>query len=132
MEGRYERKEVVGRGVYGEVFRGHVFQQDEQLVALKKVRSRRSGVHKTTIREIEVLSRVKHENVIRLLAVVRSRPHPANQMLGSVYLVLDYMDKDMSKLLIERGRGLESSEVSTKLQSSDMSCSMTDAVFWAA
>lgn len=112
LEGRYDRKEVIGRGAYGEVFRGHVFQRHDQLVALKKVRSGRSGVHKTTIREIEVLSQTKHENIIGLLAVVRSRPHPANQMLGSVYLVLEYMDMDMSRLLLERGRGLRSTEAS--------------------
>lgn len=108
---QYERKEVIGRGMYGEVFKGHLVRQPNQLVAMKKVRTRRSGVHETTIREIEILKLIQHENVIKLQAVVRSAPHPANNMLGSVYLVLEYMDRDLHSVLEQRGSGLSLKEV---------------------
>ena len=109
---QYERKELIGRGMYGEVFKGHLVRQPNQLVAMKKVQTRRSGVHETTIREIEILKLIQHENVIKLQAVVRSAPHPANNMLGSVYLVLEYMDRDLHSVLEQRGSGLSLKEVS--------------------
>ena len=74
LEGSYERWESIGRGTYGEVFRGHAFRRPEDLVALKKIGAdSEEGVHITALKEIKILQRLCNENIIGLREVVRSQ-----------------------------------------------------------
>lgn len=76
----------------------------DDLVALKKVKveTDKDGFPITAIREIKILQTLKHDNIIRLREIVRSRPHVSNANRGSVYMVFDYMESDLAALLSDR------------------------------
>lgn len=63
---RYVRREKIGEGTYGVVYRAY----DEvtgNIVALKKIRleAEDEGVPSTAIREVSLLKEVSHENVVQ-------------------------------------------------------------------
>lgn len=69
----YSKQKVIGKGTYGEVFLA-TNDRAEQL-ALKKIRmeNEQEGFPITAIREIKLLKRLKHENVICMKEIVRSQ-----------------------------------------------------------
>lgn len=89
---KYERKEKIGEGTYGIVFKARDTTTG-QLVALKQIRleTEDEGVPSTTIREISALRELKHENVVRLLEIAYTD--------GRLTLVFEYLDRDLKKYL---------------------------------
>lgn len=96
-----------------------------EIVALKKVRmdNEKEGFPITAIREIKILKNLDHKNVIRLKEIVTSKvrlytssvflffasnvppehssllqAHASNQNKGSIYMVFEYMDHDLTGL----------------------------------
>lgn len=72
---RFERQEQVGEGTYGQVYRA-VDGETHELVALKKVRmdnEKKEGFPITAIREIKILKKLHHKNVVRLKEIVTSK-----------------------------------------------------------
>lgn len=87
-----------------------------EIVALKKVRmdNEKEGFPITAIREIKILNSLNHTNVIQLKEIVTSRVraaflHPTSfplnlssltglQNMGSIYMVFEYMDHDLTGL----------------------------------
>ena len=71
-----------------------------EIVALKKVRmdNEKEGFPITAIREIKILQKLKHKNVVNLKEIVTSKAQKANDMKGSIYLVFEYMDHDLAGL----------------------------------
>lgn len=65
-----------------------------EIVALKKVRmdNEKEGFPITAIREIKILNSLNHTNVIQLKEIVTSRN------MGSIYMVFEYMDHDLTGL----------------------------------
>ena len=53
----------------------------------------RGGLPISSLREVAILSKIKHVNVVRLFEVVAGRD------LSSVYLVLEYCDQDLGHLV---------------------------------
>lgn len=51
------------------------------------------------MREMKILKKLDHENVLKLIEIVTSKPTPANKNRGSVYLVFEFMDHDLNGLL---------------------------------
>ena len=142
VEDSYEKLRQIGEGTYGQVYLARDVR-DGALVALKRVRmdNEREGFPITAIREIKLLKRLEHPNVIRLKEIVRSqcelfctvfsppfvravfffRDHvrsPSsllfflehrnlikktaskhNNFKGSIYMVFDYMDHDLTGLM---------------------------------
>lgn len=89
----FEKLDKIGQGTYSNVYKARDLITGN-IVALKKVRFDKSepeGV-KFMAREILILCRLDHPNVIKLQGLVTSR------MSSSVYLVLDYMDHDLAGL----------------------------------
>ena len=72
----------------------------QEIVALKKVRmdNEKEGFPITAIREIKILQKLKHKNVVNLKEIVTSKAQKANDMKGSIYLVFEYMDHDLAGL----------------------------------
>ena len=87
---RYERKEKLGEGTYGVVYKA-LDRQTGAFTALKKIRLEREdeGVPSTAIREISLLKEIQHPNVVKLQDVV----HTEDQL----YLIFEHLDMDLKK-----------------------------------
>lgn len=103
----FEKLEQIGEGTYGQVYMAKEIATGD-IVALKKVRmdNEREGFPITAIREIKLLKKLQHENVIKLKEIVTS-PGPerdehgkidGNKYKGSIYMVFEYMDHDLTGL----------------------------------
>lgn len=103
----FEKLEQIGEGTYGQVYMAKEISTGE-IVALKKIRmdNEREGFPITAIREIKILKKLQHQNVIQLKEIVTS-PGPekddqgkpdGNKYKGSIYMVFEYMDHDLTGL----------------------------------
>ncbi|KAM0856974.1 hypothetical protein ACQ4PT_048774 [Festuca glaucescens] len=109
----FEKLEQIGEGTYGQVFMAKDTETKE-IVALKKIRmdNEREGFPITAIREIKILKKLHHQNVIHLKEIVTS-PGPerdeqgkqvdGNKYKGSIYMVFEYMDHDLTGLADKPG-----------------------------
>nr|KYP73202.1 Cyclin-dependent kinase C-2 [Cajanus cajan] len=108
----FEKLEQIGEGTYGQVYMAKEIETGE-VVALKKIRmdNEREGFPITAIREIKILKKLHHENVIKLKEIVTSdgpekdeqgRPGKSsihgNKYKGGIYMVFEYMDHDLTGL----------------------------------
>ncbi|EIW71827.1 hypothetical protein TREMEDRAFT_14841, partial [Tremella mesenterica DSM 1558] len=82
----------VGEGTYGKVYKARN-NESGKFVALKRIRmeGEKDGFPVTAMREIKLLQGLKHVNVVRLVEMMVSK--------GSVYMVLEYMQHDLTGLL---------------------------------
>ncbi|GMI75740.1 cyclin-dependent kinase C;1 [Hibiscus trionum] len=103
----FEKLEQIGEGTYGQVYMAREIKTGE-IVALKKIRmdNEREGFPITAIREIKILKKLHHDNVIKLKEIVTS-PGPekdeqgrpdGNKYKGGIYMVFEYMDHDLTGL----------------------------------
>ncbi|KFK38426.1 hypothetical protein AALP_AA3G111700 [Arabis alpina] len=103
----FEKLEQIGEGTYGQVYMAKDKKTGE-IVALKKIRmdNEREGFPITAIREIKILKKLHHQNVIHLKEIVTSPGRDTddqgkpdnNQYKGGIYMVFDYMDHDLTGL----------------------------------
>nr|CAD1826347.1 unnamed protein product [Ananas comosus var. bracteatus] len=104
----FEKLEQIGEGTYGQVYMARETKTGE-IVALKKIRmdNEREGFPITAIREIKILKKLHHQNVIQLKEIVTSpgpekdeqgKPAEGNKYKGSIYMVFEYMDHDLTGL----------------------------------
>ena len=71
----YERIEQIGEGTYGQVYRARC-KDTNDIVAMKKIRVHHGahwGMPPTVIREIKILKRLVHPNLVRMIEVVSSK-----------------------------------------------------------
>jgi serine/threonine protein kinase len=71
----YERIEQIGEGTYGQVYRAKCLDTG-RIVALKKIRVHHGGywgMPPTVIREIKILKKLQHPNLVEMLEVVSSK-----------------------------------------------------------
>ncbi|XP_033211667.1 cyclin-dependent kinase-like 4 [Belonocnema kinseyi] len=103
---KYENIEVVGEGSYGLVMKCR-HKETGQIVAIKKFLETEEDIHvrKLAFREIRMLRRLRHENLVNLLEVFRRRKR--------FYLVFEYLDHTILDELETVGGGL-SPEVSKR------------------
>ncbi|KAJ7771407.1 Pkinase-domain-containing protein [Mycena maculata] len=82
----------VGEGTFGKVYKAQN-TVTKLHVALKRIRmeSEKEGFPVTAMREIKLLQSLRHENVVRLYEMMVSN--------GSVYMVFEYMDHDLTGIL---------------------------------
>lgn len=92
MEEKYTKKEKLGSGTYGSVYKA-VDNRTGEFVALKimNISEPENGIPATTLREMSVLKSIHHPNVLSMKEVIR-KPN-------SIILVMDYLDSDLFKLL---------------------------------
>ncbi|KAL5556319.1 hypothetical protein UlMin_038555 [Ulmus minor] len=103
----FEKLEQIGEGTYGQVFMARETSTGE-IVALKKIRmdNEKEGFPITAIREIKILKKLNHENIIKLKEIVTSAANEkdeqndqyGNKFKGGVYMVFEYMDHDLTGL----------------------------------
>ncbi|TYH24393.1 hypothetical protein ES288_A03G088500v1 [Gossypium darwinii] len=90
----FEKLEKIGQGTYSTVFRARDLESGK-IVALKKVRFDNFEPESVRFmaREILILHRLDHPNVIKLEGIITSR------MSCSIFLVFEYMEHDITGLL---------------------------------
>ncbi|XP_021084682.2 cyclin-dependent kinase 10 isoform X1 [Mesocricetus auratus] len=90
----FEKLNRIGEGTYGIVYRARDTQTDE-IVALKKVRmdKEKDGIPISSLREITLLLRLRHPNIVELKEVV------VGNHLESIFLVMGYCEQDLASLL---------------------------------
>ncbi|KAL0359991.1 UNVERIFIED_CONTAM: putative serine/threonine-protein kinase [Sesamum radiatum] len=95
----YEKLNKIGQGTYSSVYMARDLTNDKT-VAMKKVRFVKMDPESVRFmaREICILRRLDHPNVMKLDAIVTSR------VSGSLYLVFDYMEHDLAGLLVTAGQ----------------------------
>ena len=102
--------EPVGDGAYGKVFKAYYKGPKEyaikyeipKIVALKKIKTQneKEGFPITALREIMIMKRLRHKNILQLLEVVTSRPCQKNKFKSNAYLVFEYMEHDLCSIIL--------------------------------
>lgn len=101
---KYEVLGIVGEGAYGVVLRCR-HKETNEIVAIKKFKDSEENedVKRTTLRELKVLRMLKQENIVELREAFRRR--------GKLYLVFEYVERNMLELLEEMPNGVPSHKV---------------------
>ncbi|OMJ67605.1 hypothetical protein SteCoe_35187 [Stentor coeruleus] len=101
---KYEVIGVVGEGAYGVVLKCRNKETGE-FVAIKKFKESEEdeSTHKITIREIKILRMIKHESIVQMKEAFRRK--------GRLYLVFEYVEKNLLEILETCQNGLEKSRV---------------------
>lgn len=88
----------IGQGTYSSVYKARDLENNK-LVALKKVRFANMDPESVRFmaREIIILRRLDHPNVMKLEGLITSR------VSGSLYLVFEYMEHDLAGLAATPG-----------------------------
>lgn len=99
----FRRREMIGKGTYGEVSRA-VDKDTGETVALKKMSltlpgeaNQKEGLAVTALRELKVLQKLRHKNVVALKEVVTE--HGRSHIPHEVYLVLEYCESDLAGIV---------------------------------
>ncbi|DBA03440.1 TPA: hypothetical protein N0F65_002848, partial [Lagenidium giganteum] len=98
---KYEVLGVIGEGAYGVVLKCRNKETNE-VVAIKKFKENEEDdpmVRKTTLREVKMLRFLKHNNIVTLKEAFRRK--------GRLYLVFEYMEKNLLEVLEEKPNGVE-------------------------
>ena len=83
---RFKIEEQIGQGAYSIVLRGLDRATDAQ-VAIKKVNHTSPEIKMVLHREIRILQRMNHKNIIRLLDIICEA--------GFTYLIFEYIPYDL-------------------------------------
>ncbi|XP_072970266.1 probable serine/threonine-protein kinase At1g09600 [Typha angustifolia] len=107
----FEKLEKIGQGTYSNVFKARDLETDK-IVALKKVRFVNMDPESVRFmaREIQILRKLDHPNVIKLEGIVTSR------MSCSLYLVFEYMEHDLAGLAATPGLKFTEAQVKCYMQ----------------
>ena len=93
---RYTDLKYIGEGAYGMVVSGYD-NLTSRRVAIKKLSPfEHQCFCQRTLREIKILARFKHENIINIQDVIRSNTF---EQMKDIYLVQQLMECDMYKLI---------------------------------
>lgn len=97
---KFEVLSIVGEGAYGVVLKCR-HKETNEIVAIKKFKDSEENeeVKETTLRELKMLRTLKQENIVELKEAFRRR--------GKLYLVFEYVEKNMLELLEEMPNGVQ-------------------------
>ncbi|CAN7134504.1 unnamed protein product [Brassica rapa subsp. narinosa] len=102
----FEKLEKIGQGTYSSVYKARDLETS-QIVALKKVRFANMDPDSVRFmaREIIILRRLDHPNVMKLEGLITSR------VSGSMYLIFEYMEHDLAGLASTPGVKFSESQI---------------------
>jgi cyclin-dependent kinase-like len=101
---KYEVLGVVGEGAYGVVLKCRN-KENGEIVAIKKFKESEDDdmVKKSTLREVKILRMLKQDNVVQLREAFRRK--------GKLYLVFEYVERNLLEVLEEKPSGLDPEDV---------------------
>lgn len=103
MQSKYEVLGIVGEGAYGKVFKCKN-KENTEFVAMKQFKEVEDDlVKKTMARELKVLQMLKHDNIVEFKEAFKRK--------GNLYLVFEYVEKNLLELLQESPKGLDPSVI---------------------
>jgi len=109
---KYEEIAKIGQGTFGEVFKAKD-RKTGRITALKKIlmENEKEGFPITALRELRTLKLLKHENVVNLIEICRTKgppppgfrkpakSNPHVNHLSTFYLVFEFCEHDLAGLL---------------------------------
>jgi mitogen-activated protein kinase 1/3 len=98
---RYKLIRPIGHGAYGVVISAHD-EKSNKNVAIKKIRRAFDDRvdAKRILREIKLMKRLEHENVIRIIDLIP--PPPNAEEFEDVYIVQELMETDLHRIIHSR------------------------------
>ncbi|KAJ7967977.1 Serine/threonine protein kinase [Quillaja saponaria] len=107
----FEKLDKIGQGTYSSVYRARDLETNN-IVALKKVRFANMDPESVRFmaREILVLRRLDHPNVMKLEGLITSR------VSGSIYLIFEYMEHDLAGLAATPGIHFTEAQIKCYMQ----------------
>ncbi|PIA47138.1 hypothetical protein AQUCO_01400085v1 [Aquilegia coerulea] len=107
----FEKLDKIGQGTYSSVYRARDLETGK-IVALKKVRFVNMDPESVRFmaREIHILRKLDHPNVIKLEGLVTSR------MSSSLYLVFEYMEHDLAGLAASQEKRFTEPQIKCYMQ----------------
>ncbi|XP_027338056.1 probable serine/threonine-protein kinase At1g09600 [Abrus precatorius] len=107
----FEKMDKIGQGTYSSVYRARDLETNK-IVALKKVRFANMDPESVRFmsREIIVLRRLDHPNVMKLEGMITSR------VSGSLYLIFEYMEHDLAGLATLAGMKFTEAQIKCYMQ----------------
>jgi mitogen-activated protein kinase 1/3 len=90
---------ILGHGSYGEVAEGRDLENNGRKVAIKRILGvfEQEADAKRIYREMFILRRLKHPQIIGLLDIIVPRCY---ESFSDLYLVFEYVDTDLYKLIM--------------------------------
>lgn len=100
---KYKGLAKIGQGTFGEVWKARC-QKTQRVVALKKVlmENEREGFPITALREIKILQQLRHENVVELIEICRTKADGRNKKRPEIHLVFEFCEHDLAGLLANK------------------------------
>jgi len=101
---KYKSMAKIGQGTFGEVWKAKC-SQTNRVVALKKVlmENEREGFPITALREIKILQQLRHENVVELIEICRTKPEMNKaKKRPEIHLVFEFCEHDLAGLLANK------------------------------
>ena len=107
----FEKLNHIDEGSYGVVYRARD-KKSGKIVALKKIKmsKQQEGFPLTSVREINILLRLDHPNILNVSEVV------VGKSLDSIFLVMEFMEHDLKGLLEEMRHPFSTAEVKSLLK----------------
>ncbi|XWS62393.1 hypothetical protein CRYUN_Cryun06bG0006900 [Craigia yunnanensis] len=107
----FEKLEKIGQGTYSSVYKARDLESNK-IVALKKVRFANMDPESVRFmaREIIILRRLDHPNVMKLEGLITSR------VSGSLYLIFEYMEHDLAGLAATPGVKFTEAQIKCHMQ----------------
>lgn len=107
----YDRLNMIDRGAYGVVSRARSRDTGE-VVAVKRVLMDNSpvGFPVTSLREVNILHKNRHPNIVRLIEIVQG------DSIDDIYMVMEFMDHELRMLMNSMKTPFQQAEVKCLLR----------------
>jgi mitogen-activated protein kinase 1/3 len=101
VDSKYFPVKALGHGAYGVVCSAHDQSAGNKKVAIKKISKAFDDLidGKRILREVKLLRHFNHENVVGLRDLI---PPPAEMAFEDMYMVLDFMETDLHKIIYSK------------------------------